>query len=82
MKFTREGRVALEVRRDRSEPEADVVTFRVRDTGIGIPADKRQRLFRRFSQVYGSIRVDFGGTGLGLSFSKELVDRMGGTLGV
>ncbi len=52
----------------------------VQDTGIGIPEDKRDRLFQRFSQVDGSIARDFGGSGLGLAISKALVERMGGAI--
>ncbi|ONF45688.1 PAS domain S-box protein [Methylobacterium radiotolerans] len=85
MKFTASGGIDLSVR---VSPDAASATggtrlrFAVRDTGIGIPTDKCDRLFRRFSQVDGSISREYGGTGLGLAISKSLVTLMGGTIGV
>jgi CheY-like chemotaxis protein/HPt (histidine-containing phosphotransfer) domain-containing protein len=54
----------------------------VGDTGIGIPADKQDRLFAKFSQVDASVTRAYGGTGLGLAISKQLTELMGGTMGV
>ncbi|WP_407519154.1 ATP-binding protein [Methylobacterium oryzisoli] len=79
VKFTPAGSVTLSVTRD---PATRMLRFSVADTGIGIPEDRQNRLFQRFSQVDGSIRRRFGGTGLGLAISKTLVERMGGTIGV
>jgi hypothetical protein len=67
------------------EPEAlnhVVLHFSVRDTGIGIPENRQDRLFQVFSQVDGSYTRKYGGTGLGLALSKQLIERMGGSIGV
>jgi PAS domain S-box-containing protein len=77
VKFTPQGRVGLDV-----GCRGERVRFAVTDTGIGIPADKLTRLFERFHQVDRSTRRRFGGTGLGLAISKNLVELMGGAIGV
>ncbi|MFP4501716.1 MAG: PAS domain S-box protein [Candidatus Hydrogenedentota bacterium] len=82
VKFTGEGEVV--VRADvQSEDDAEaVVCFRVTDTGIGIPEDRLHLLFRPFSQLDTSMTRRYGGTGLGLVISRELVTLMGGTIDV
>ncbi len=77
VKFTERGEVVVLVR-----GQGAALHFAVRDTGIGIPADRRDRLFQSFSQVDASTTRRYGGTGLGLAISKRLVALMGGTLDV
>jgi PAS domain S-box-containing protein len=82
VKFTDHGGVTITAGiRARSGSEIDLL-FAVRDTGIGIPADKRHMLFERFTQVDNSTTRRHGGTGLGLAISKWLVERMGGSIWV
>lgn len=78
LKFTDAGTVTLSV----TEPETGLIRIAVRDTGIGIPAGARERIFLPFEQVDGSTTRRFGGTGLGLSICSEMVRRMGGRIGV
>jgi PAS domain S-box-containing protein len=85
VKFTEEGEVVLKVdvtRLDSSEGDAGryEVHFAIRDTGIGIPEDRMERLFEAFSQVDASTTRRYGGSGLGLAISKRLAEQMGGTL--
>ena len=81
VKFTEKGRVELRVAAGGSAPGGKrEVTFTVTDTGIGIHDEKKDLLFRVFSQVDDSHSRSYGGTGLGLVISKELVERMGGTI--
>ena len=82
LKFTAKGEVNVRVSLDRAGETSAVVRVRVEDTGIGIPADRLNRLFKHFSQVDTSTTRRFGGTGLGLVISKRLVELMGGEIGV
>jgi signal transduction histidine kinase/DNA-binding NarL/FixJ family response regulator len=87
VKFTPEGSVTVTVQREGEgiAPDGgpgDVVRIAVTDTGIGIAPAQQDRLFKRFSQVDGSISRRFGGTGLGLAISRHLVTLMGGEIGV
>jgi signal transduction histidine kinase len=78
IKFTESGGVSIEV-----EPAPDgEVTFRIRDTGIGIAPDMQARIFEEFEQADGGAGRRFGGTGLGLAISKRLVEAMGGEITV
>ena len=80
VKFTAKGMVWVFVGCEREEHGIARVRFSVMDTGIGIPTDRRHRLFKRFSQVDNSTARQFGGTGLGLSICKSLVEVMGGSI--
>ncbi|HSJ44602.1 MAG TPA: ATP-binding protein [Euzebyales bacterium] len=84
VKFTDAGEVALLVSREPAagSDEPDRVRFEVRDTGIGIPAPARSRLFDSFTQVDASTSRRFGGTGLGLAISRRLVGLLGGVITV
>jgi len=82
LKFTDEGEVVVEVQRGEAADGTPQLALQVRDTGIGIPAEGRERLFRPFAQADGSTTRRFGGTGLGLAISRSLVELMGGTIGV
>ena len=82
LKFTERGSVTLTVE-SRDGDDGDVVLeFAVRDTGIGIPAEKQRAIFQAFSQADGSMTRRFGGTGLGLTISTRLVGMMGGSISV
>ncbi len=81
VKFTRAGTIVLHAEGIVAGGEMRL-RLAVRDTGIGIPADKLGKLFQHFSQVDGSISREFGGTGLGLAISRRIIGLMGGTLDV
>jgi signal transduction histidine kinase len=80
VKFTEEGEVVVSVTSRPPEDGRHELHFAVRDTGIGIPSDRMERLFQSFSQVDASTTRRYGGTGLGLAISKRLSEMMGGTM--
>jgi len=82
VKFTHQGEVVITVTSRPLGGRRYEVHFAVRDTGIGIPPDRRDRLFQSFSQVDASTTRRYGGTGLGLAISKRLSELMGGTMWV
>jgi len=82
VRFTAKGDVSVSVTRAENETGEHFVLFSVWDTGIGIPADKVDRLFQSFSQVDASTTRKFGGTGLGLAISRKLAEMMGGNIWV
>ncbi len=77
VKFTESGSIDVRVY---TSGDGGQLCFAVRDTGIGIPRNKQQAIFRRFTQADGSISRKYGGTGLGLAISLKLIQLMGGTM--
>ncbi|MBI3636434.1 MAG: response regulator [Candidatus Rokubacteria bacterium] len=82
IKFTERGEVVVSVQVVEEQAASLGLRVEIRDTGIGIPEDVRRRLFQPFSQADTSTTRRFGGTGLGLAICKQLVDLMGGRIGV
>lgn len=82
VKFTETGEVVVSLSGERLENARYHLHFSVRDTGLGIPEDRRHRLFQPFSQLDASTSRKFGGTGLGLAISKRLCELMGGRMWV
>jgi two-component system sensor histidine kinase/response regulator len=82
VKFTARGEVIIEIKLDSETADRIKLRAEVRDTGIGIPAEKISLLFNAFQQVDASSTRRFGGTGLGLAISKRLVEAMGGEIGI
>ena len=82
IKFTEQGRIQARVRVAGEDSQAVMLRFEVHDTGIGISREARSRIFEAFSQADDSTTRKYGGTGLGLAISKELVELMGGAIGV
>ena len=81
-KFTEAGEIGVSVQSHEIAPRRHELHFVVRDTGIGIPAARLDRLFKSFSQVDASTSRRYGGTGLGLAICKRLTERMGGRIWV
>ncbi len=82
VKFTQSGEIAIDCKVAAKDEAGLLLRCEIRDTGIGIPADRLNKLFQAFTQVDASTTRRFGGTGLGLSIVKKLVDLMGGEVGV
>jgi signal transduction histidine kinase/CheY-like chemotaxis protein len=82
IKFTDHGGVKVDVGILSRDERGALLRFAVSDTGIGIPREKKDRMFEAFSQADGSTTRRFGGTGLGLTICRQLVEMMGGTIGV
>jgi signal transduction histidine kinase len=80
VKFTKEGEIEVMVRRFQDPEAGDSLLFSVRDTGIGIPPDQREKIFGKFTQVDASWTRKHGGAGLGLALSRQIVEKMGGRI--
>lgn len=82
IKFTEQGEIVIRVSTDSQGDDEWALRVSVTDTGIGIPQEQRDRLFKSFSQVDASTTRKYGGTGLGLAISKGLSELLGGTIGI
>jgi len=82
VKFTARGHVIVRAGVASDDEHTALIRFSVEDTGIGIPADRQADIFSPFTQVDGTITRNFGGTGLGLAISSQLVELLGGRIGV
>src|ERR1035437_10166827 len=80
IKFTEQGEVNVRVERESEEERRECLHFRVQDTGIGIPVESQTRIFEAFAQADSSTTRRYGGTGLGLTISRRLVEMMGGRI--
>ena len=80
IKFTEEGEIVISVSSIQIDSDRFEIRFSVRDTGIGIPDEKKSKLFQAFTQLDASINRSYGGTGLGLFISKKLTEMMGGKM--
>ena len=82
VKFTVEGHIDIDISILKEKQDFIKLRFQVKDTGIGVTSEARQSIFKAFTQADGSTTRHFGGTGLGLTISKQLVEMMGGEIGV
>jgi two-component system sensor histidine kinase/response regulator len=82
IKFTHQGEIVIRAEPTLEEKDHAMIRFSVQDTGIGIPKERQEAIFERFTQADGSTTRRYGGTGLGLTICKQLVSAMGGEIGV
>ncbi|PYT16424.1 MAG: hypothetical protein DMG59_10475 [Acidobacteria bacterium] len=82
VKFTQTGHVLMAVYHDWQDKQKALMRVSVTDTGIGVPPDKVELLFQKFTQADSSTTRKYGGTGLGLAISKQLIELMGGSVGL
>ncbi|WP_373499631.1 ATP-binding protein [Desulfococcus sp.] len=82
LKFTHRGGVSVQVGRSEPPLQPELIRFNVVDTGVGVPAEAHERIFRSFEQTDNSISRRYAGTGLGLAICRKLVHLMGGEIGV
>ena len=82
IKFTHQGEIVIQAEPIKETESEAIVHFSVQDTGIGISPERKSAIFDRFTQADGSTTRKYGGTGLGLTISKQLVEVMGGKIGV
>ncbi len=82
IKFTISGNITLSLNITPDDDNHDKLRFSVQDTGIGVPSDKQEQIFEAFTQAEGATSRRFGGTGLGLAICRQLVQLMGGQIGV
>ncbi|MCU7834550.1 MAG: PAS domain S-box protein [gamma proteobacterium symbiont of Taylorina sp.] len=82
IKFTEKGEVSVRYKANKENNYSIILCFSISDTGIGLSEEQRQKLFKRFTQADASTTRHFGGSGLGLTISKQLVEMMGGQIGV
>ncbi|WP_253735750.1 PAS domain S-box protein [Paenibacillus sp. FJAT-26967] len=82
VKFTEKGSITVVAERLGDSKQDMLLQFAVKDTGIGVPENKKALLFQSFSQLHPAINRKYGGTGLGLSISKKIVELMGGEIGM
>jgi len=82
IKFTQHGNINLKIRKRETRKQSIILEFSVADDGIGMTQEQLEKVFNSYAQAEDSISREFGGTGLGLTISKELVEKMGGTIKV